>query len=450
MIRIFSAMRRYPVEGFIRNQSSESFENVVKISDSSIRSMLERTSSFTPEQERMSENTNIPMFRDSINGTDLVMVKSEIIFEVSKDRFNFPSQSIPFDNYFRVKGEMACDKDMNFFGIFGIPFTNSNNDIVITFKVVDFGFEAVNQKRPFFTFGIGKSYLSIEFNRRDDFNEVICFSPFAFERDKSIRFSFRNPMLFFKIKEINQLRSEVPIVKDDITMRNIFSNNIVNKFISESNFGFEDFITRDTESIFFNEIRKEVNRIRFFVITVSRENDIMGISDDVFSAVVLISDTLKMLTPFFTTSIVNNNNTTRSGFSGRVIIKESQSMVIEGTRIPLSIGNKVLEILIMGVRDFVRDGRDISMFHFNKESGEIEAERNEQFFRKEMGEIIKKVLERDRARSYHLDHGDTSLWLEEREDKIIFFLPFWGYYNNNLEFNTRGINIFFNQMFSNN
>ena len=71
----------------------------------------------------------------------------------------------------------------------------------------------------------------------------------------------------------------------------------------------------------------------------------------------------------------------------------------------------------MGIRDFVRDGRDISSFHFNEEASKIEAEGNKETFREETREIIKEVLDRDRMRSYNLNHGDTSYNMVRRNEK---------------------------------
>lgn len=104
----------------------------------------------------MSQSAHIPVFGDSINRSNLIMIESKTVFQFSKDAFDFPSEAIPLDNIFWFKFKVISDIDMDFFRIFAIPLTYSYNGEIITFKTMNFGFEAVNEERSIFTFGIGR------------------------------------------------------------------------------------------------------------------------------------------------------------------------------------------------------------------------------------------------------------------------------------------------------
>jgi len=295
---------------------------------------------------------------------------------------------------------------------------------------VDFCFEAINKKRPFFTLGIGKSYLAVKLSARDNFNEVICSCPFTTVRDKSTYFSFTNPMDFFIIKVCNEIIREVPVIKDYIGERNTFRNSIFNKFSSEFYFRFKrSFIGRD-ERIIFRYIRFKINGVRFFGITIGGKDYDITISDNIFSWIMLNSDRLEMLSPFFAASIINRKDTIFRRFSSRIMIKNREAEGIKKFWVPFRFRDEILEILIRGVRDFIKDRRYISSFIFDKETGEVKGEGEEERFREEMPERVNKFGERERILCYNLYHGKPPIDGEERRGNN-FSLPFLEDYSKN-------------------
>ncbi len=111
---------------------------------------------------------------------------------------------------------------MNVFGVTEVPFTNSHTDIDLAWDTLDFGNEAIDEERRFFSLGIGERYLLIKLSRRDEFNQLICACPFTSVRDLSIRLSFAYPEESLVGNKLNQLNSKVPVIHNDMRETDTF------------------------------------------------------------------------------------------------------------------------------------------------------------------------------------------------------------------------------------
>ena len=70
-------------------------------------------------------------------------------------------------------------------------------------------------------------------------------------RNQSCRFSFSNPFLLIKIEGIDKVIREVPVIENNIAVRYIFLQNIIDEFISELYFRFKLGFVGSAERVIF-------------------------------------------------------------------------------------------------------------------------------------------------------------------------------------------------------
>ena len=116
MFRIFMRMISNPFKGSERIQRTQGSQSIANVIDAFFDMMLQTTSSFAPKEKSIGKNTELPVTSNSLNRSDLIMVKSDMIFEISGNAFNFPSQGITNNISIGIKFEMIGNKDVNILG----------------------------------------------------------------------------------------------------------------------------------------------------------------------------------------------------------------------------------------------------------------------------------------------------------------------------------------------
>lgn len=140
--------------------------------------------------------------------------------------------------------------DMDIFGIVFIPFSNSNYNKKVAFKLFEFWFESIGIEALLFTVRSGHRYPTKSIVG-DEFNQLTCACPLPAVKNEPIYLCFGNKGLSFFLNKLNKIIWEIPAVNKDIWEIKFFFGRIFYKFFGKFNFTFEIFNTNSEEAIIF-------------------------------------------------------------------------------------------------------------------------------------------------------------------------------------------------------